>query len=80
MITVTNPPPVYRSITSINLRKAGVVSTNPLVISKSGPASSLPINDGEILVDAKQIDKTVYELNVVDEDGMMRTFDLVVPP
>lgn len=75
----TPPNIVPVSIDTVNIRKLGAYSTNPIRMTKKGPLSNLPIHDGEILEDAKQIDTTVYEVKVSDEDGKTTTYTLVVP-
>lgn len=77
---VLNPPPIVPvSIDTVNIRKLGAYSTNPIRMTKKGPLSNLPIHDGEILEDVKQIDTTVYEVEVSDEDGKTTKYTLVVP-
>jgi hypothetical protein len=75
----TPPHIVPVGIDNVNIRKLGAYSTNPIRMTKKGPLSNLPIHDGEILEDAKQIDTTVYEVKVSDEDGKTTTYTLVVP-
>jgi hypothetical protein len=77
--TVPSHPVVFKSMNSINLRKLGAYSANPLKLTKKGPLSNIPVNEGEILEEVNQIDTTVYEINVVDENGKQETYTLVVP-
>lgn len=78
--TVQHPQPViFKSMNSINLRKLGAYSANPLRLTKKGPLSNIPVKDGEILEDVQQIDTTVYQIDVVDENGKQETYTLVVP-
>jgi hypothetical protein len=76
------PPPqpvVYKPLNSLNLRKLGAYSSNPLKLTKKGPLSDIPVYDGELLEDVKQIDNTVYQIDIVDEDGKESTYTLVIP-
>lgn len=78
----TAPPPqpvIFKSLNSVNLRKIGAYSANPLRLTKKGPLSNIPVYDGEILEDIEQIDTTVYQIDVVNEDGKSSTYTLVVP-
>ena len=76
------PPPVpvvYKPLNSLNLRKLGAYSANPLKLTKKGPLSDVPVHDGELLEDVQQIDTTVYQIDVVDSDGKQSTYTLVIP-
>lgn len=79
--TFAHPPQpvIFKSMNSINLRKLGAYSANPLRLTKKGPLSNIPVRDGEILEEVSQIDTTVYQIDVVDEDGKRETYTLVVP-
>lgn len=78
--TIPHPTPViYKSLNSLNLRKLGAYSSNPLKLTKKGPLSDIPVYDGELLEDVKQIDTTVYQIDVVDDDGRQSTYTLVIP-
>lgn len=76
------PPPqpvVYKPLNSLNLSKLGAYSSNPLKLTKKGPLSDIPVYDGELIEDVKQIDTTVYQIDIVDEDGKESTYTLVIP-
>lgn len=79
-VTLWTPPMIVPvSVDSVNIRKLGAYSTNPIKMTKKGPLSNVPVHDGEILEDVKQIDTTVYEIKVSDENGKTETYTLVVP-
>ena len=80
---VPNPPaiikPFYKRVSSISIKKLGAYSTNPIKLTKKGPLSTVDVHDGEILEEVRQLDTTVFEVNVVDENGQTHVFDFVVP-
>lgn len=78
-VYLSPPPVIFKSVNSFNLKRLGAYSANPLRLTKKGPLSDIPVHDGEILEDVKQIDTTVYEVEVVDENGKTYKYDLVVP-
>ncbi len=79
-VTIWTPPiKIPVTIDTVNVRKLGAYSTNPIRLTKKGPLASVPVHDGEILEDVKQIDTTVYEVKVSDEDGKTETYTIVVP-
>lgn len=78
-VFLSPPPAIFKSVNSFNLKKLGAYSANPLRLTKKGPLSDVPVYDGEILEDVKQIDTTVYEVEVVDQNGQTFKYDLVVP-
>ncbi len=79
-LTLWTPPvPVPVGVNNINIKKLGAYSANPIRLTKKGPLSGVPVHDGEILEDVKQIDTTVYEIEVSDENGKTDVFTLVVP-
>jgi protein-tyrosine phosphatase len=82
VLPIVTPQPVFfhtSGINNVNVRKLGAYSTNPIKMTKKGPLSDIPIHDGEILEDVKQIDTTVYEIEVSDENGKTSVYTLVVP-
>lgn len=72
-------PVIYKPLNSLNLKKLGAYSSNPLKLTKKGPLSNIPVYDGELLEDVQQIDTTVYQIDVVDDDGKQNTYTLVIP-
>lgn len=71
--------PFYKRVSAISVKKLGAYSTNPIRLTKKGPLSSVGVQDGEILEEVRQIDTTLFEIDVVDENGQTHTFDVVVP-
>jgi len=52
--------------------RLGVISTNPLKVTKGSPVPSK--SSGGILVDATQVDKKTFDLMVTDEDGQISKY------
>jgi hypothetical protein len=48
------------------MNRLGVISTNPLKVTKGSP---VPSKSQGILVDATQVDKNTFDLLVTEEDG-----------
>jgi hypothetical protein len=55
------------------MNRLGVISTNPLKVSKGSP---VPAKSQDILVDATQKDKNVFDLTVTDEDGQISKYTI----
>lgn len=84
MVPVVPAPPAivqpfYKRVSAISIKKLGAYSTNPIRLTKKGPLSSVGVKDGEILEEVRQIDTTLFEIDVVDETGQTHAFNLVVP-
>ena len=77
-VPVTPAPMVQKyckKVNSLSFKDLGVYSTNPLKLTKKSPLSS----DASILEDVEQLDTNVFQVDVTDEDGLTKTFMLVVP-
>ncbi len=82
MVHVTPAPNVQqycRPVSSVNIKKLGAFSTNPLRLTKKGPLSKIPVRDGEILEDVEQMDSNVFRVDVADENGRTDTYTIIVP-
>jgi hypothetical protein len=55
----------------IVMNRLGVISTNPLKVTKGSP---VPSKSQSILVDAAQVDKNTFDLIVTDEDGALTKY------
>lgn len=71
--------PFCRPVSSISFKKLGAYSTNPIRLTKKGPLSDVPVKDGDILEEVEQLDTTVFQIDVTDENGKMNVYTLVVP-
>lgn len=71
--------PYCRPVNSISLKKLGAYSTNPLKLTKKGPLSNIPVKDGDIIEEVEQLDTTVFQIDVTDENGFVNKYTLVVP-
>lgn len=82
-VPVTPSPMIQKfckPVSNISLKKLGVYSTNPIKLTKKGPLSGIPVNDGvDVLENVEQIDTTVFQVDVVDEQGATHAYTLVVP-
>jgi hypothetical protein len=56
------------------MNRLGVISTNPLKVTKGSPVPSK--SSGGILVDATQVDKKTFDLMVTDEDGQISKYTI----
>jgi len=56
------------------MNRLGVISTNPLKVTKGSPVPSK--SSGDILVDATQVDKKTFDLMVTDEDGHISKYTI----
>jgi hypothetical protein len=54
------------------MNRLGVISTNPLKVTKGSPVPSK--SSGGILVDATQVDNKTFDLMVTDEDGQISKY------
>jgi hypothetical protein len=54
------------------MNRLGVISTNPLKVTKGSPVPSK--SSGGILVDATQVDNKTFDLTVTDEDGQISKY------
>ncbi len=83
MVVPVIPSPVIqpycKPVSSISLKKLGAYSLNPLKLTKKGPLSNVPVKDGDIVEEIEQIDTTVFQIDVTDENGKVNTYTLVVP-
>lgn len=76
MVPVTPSPIIQKyakRVQSISVKKLGLYSTEPIRLTKKGPV------DNRELLDVEQIDTTVFQVDVVDDDGRTNTFTVVVP-
>lgn len=71
--------PYCKKVSSISLKRIGAYSTNPLKLTQKGPLSNIPVKDGDILEEVEQIDTTVFQVDVTDENGFVNKYTLVVP-
>jgi len=82
-VPVTPAPIIQKyakQVKSISMKNLGVYSTNPIRLMKKGPLTNIPgIKNGEIIEDVEQIDTTLFQVNVVDEDGKTSNFTVIVP-
>ena len=73
-IVPVTPSPIIQQyakrVQSISVKKLGLYSTEPVRLKKKGLIDNL---------DVEQIDTTVFQVDVVDEEGHTNTFTLVVP-
>jgi hypothetical protein len=84
MITPVVPCPAYiqpfcKPVSSISVKRLGAYSLNPLKLTKKGPLTNIPVQDGEIVEEIKQVDTNVFQIDVTDETGQVSTYSLVVP-
>jgi hypothetical protein len=82
VVPVTPAPMIQKyckPVSSIPLKKLGVSSANPLKLSK-GPLKDVlsPNKNYFALDDVEQLDSTVFQIDLVDEDGQTNTYTIVV--
>lgn len=83
VVTVpVTPSPIIQKyakrVQSISVKKLGLYSTEPIRLTKRDKKQSTLL-DKSTLLDVEQIDTTVFQVDVVDDDGRTTTFTLVVP-
>ncbi len=83
VVTVpVTPSPIIQKyakrVQSISVKKLGLYSTEPIRLTKRDTKQSTLL-DKSTLLDVEQIDTTVFQVDVVDDDGRTNTFTLVVP-
>lgn len=71
--------PFCKPVTAISVKKLGAYSLNPLKLTKKGPLSSIPVNNGDIVEEIEQLDTNVFQIDVTDQDGKVNVYTLVVP-
>ncbi len=71
--------PFCKRVSAISVKRLGAYSTNPIRLTKKGPLSTVNVQDGEILEEVRQIDTTLFQVDVVDDNGETHSFNLVVP-
>lgn len=71
--------PYCKKVNSISLKKLGAYSTNPLKLTLKGPLSNISVKDGDILEEVEQIDTTVFQVDIIDENGFTNKYTLIVP-
>ena len=77
-VPVTPAPMIQKyskKVSSLSFKDLGVYSTNPLRLTKKSQLSS----DANILEDVEQLDTNVFQVDVADEDGNVKTFTIIVP-
>lgn len=76
-VPVTPAPMVQKyckKVNSLSFKDLGVYSTNPLKLTKKSQ-----LREGKILEDVEQIDTNVFQVDIIDEDGLVNSFTIVVP-
>lgn len=83
VVPVTPAPSMQqfcKPVSSISLKKLGAYSANPIKLTKKGPLSGIPVREGtDVLENVEQLDTTVFQVDVVDENGATHVYTLVVP-
>ena len=85
VVPVTPAPMIQKyckPVSSIPLKKLGVSSANPLMLSKSGDGALkdvlFPNKKYTALDDIEQIDSTIFQVDLVDDYGQTNTYTIVV--
>lgn len=71
--------PYCKPVSSISLKKLGAYSINPLRLTKKGPLSNIPVKNGDVIEEVQQLDTTVFEVTVTDDNGSSNKYTLVIP-
>lgn len=83
VVPVTPAPNVQHfcnPVSSMNVKKLGTYSTNPIKLMKKGPLTQIPtIKDGDILEDVEQIDSNVFRVDISDDTGKNTSYTVIIP-
>lgn len=82
-IVPVTPSPIIQKfckpVSSVSLKRLGAYSTNPLRLTKKGPLSDVNVRDGGVLEDVEQIDTNLFQVEIVDDDGHVNRYTVIVP-
>lgn len=83
VIPVTPAPTIQKfakTVNSLSLKKIGAYSANPIKLMRKGPLTNIPkIKDGDVLEEVEQIDTTLFQVDIVDDEGHSQKYTIIVP-